>query len=119
VGCRLVALDEKALVFGIEDGAGDVISGELPHRLLRVPQRQQLADFNEWLRAAYGRSLLVIADPEDRGRGRALTWSWLDGREELRSLLRSRNGLRRWSQMQTCGTVEKSRRRRLGEGSDR
>ncbi|HEX2217787.1 MAG TPA: ABATE domain-containing protein [Gemmatimonadales bacterium] len=28
---------------------------------------------------------------------------------------RSRNGLRRWCQMRTCGTREKSRRRRLGE----
>ena len=30
---------------------------------------------------------------------------------------RSRNGLRRWCQMRTCGTREKSRRRRVTESS--
>jgi predicted RNA-binding Zn ribbon-like protein len=39
--------------------------------------------------------------------GAACGWLYVD---------RSRNGLRRWCQMETCGTREKSRRRRSGVG---
>jgi predicted RNA-binding Zn ribbon-like protein len=48
---------------------------------------------------------LLVSDDADRIRicpGEGCGWMFLD---------RSRNGLRRWCEMQTCGTREKSRRR--------
>jgi predicted RNA-binding Zn ribbon-like protein len=44
-------------------------------------------------------SQVRVCDGDDCG------WMYVD---------RSRNGLRRWCQMRTCGTREKSRRRRAG-----
>jgi predicted RNA-binding Zn ribbon-like protein len=51
---------------------------------------------------------LLVSDEADRIRtcgGPDCGWIYVD---------RSRNGLRRWCQMRTCGTREKSRRRRVG-----
>jgi predicted RNA-binding Zn ribbon-like protein len=51
---------------------------------------------------------LLASDEADRIRtcgGPDCGWMYVD---------RSRNGLRRWCQMRTCGTREKSRRRRVG-----
>ena len=51
---------------------------------------------------------LLVSEEADRIRtcdGEDCGWMYVD---------RSRNGLRRWCQMRTCGTVEKSRRRREG-----
>ena len=51
---------------------------------------------------------LLVSDEADRIRtcgGDDCGWMYVD---------RSRNGLRRWCQMRTCGTREKSRRRRVG-----
>jgi predicted RNA-binding Zn ribbon-like protein len=51
---------------------------------------------------------LLTSDEADRIRtcgGADCGWMYVD---------RSRNGLRRWCQMRTCGTREKSRRRRVG-----
>jgi predicted RNA-binding Zn ribbon-like protein len=47
-------------------------------------------------------SRLRVCDGDDCG------WMYVD---------RSRNGLRRWCQMRTCGTREKTRRRRIGESA--
>jgi predicted RNA-binding Zn ribbon-like protein len=52
---------------------------------------------------------LLVSDEAERIRtcdGADCGWMYVD---------RSRNGLRRWCQMRTCGTVEKTRRRRQGE----
>ena len=52
---------------------------------------------------------LLVSDEADRIRtcdGPDCGWMYVD---------RSRNGLRRWCQMRTCGTLEKSRRRREGQ----
>jgi predicted RNA-binding Zn ribbon-like protein len=51
---------------------------------------------------------LLVSPEVDRIRicgGEDCGWMYVD---------RSRNGLRRWCQMRTCGTLEKSRRRRAG-----
>jgi predicted RNA-binding Zn ribbon-like protein len=53
-------------------------------------------------------ALLITSNEASRIRvcgGDDCGWMYVD---------RSRNGLRRWCQMETCGTREKSRRRRLG-----
>jgi predicted RNA-binding Zn ribbon-like protein len=53
---------------------------------------------------------LLSSEEADRIRtcdGPACGWMYVD---------RSRNGFRRWCQMRTCGTREKSRRRRVGTG---
>jgi predicted RNA-binding Zn ribbon-like protein len=51
---------------------------------------------------------LLASDEADKVRtcaGPDCGWVYVD---------RSRNGFRRWCQMRTCGTREKSRRRRVG-----
>jgi predicted RNA-binding Zn ribbon-like protein len=107
------------------------------------PAEAKLARFNRWLREALGGLDIAPADGTGyrwRWRGeesdpRALVWRVLwSAASLLRSdeignvrvcdgddcgwmyVDRSRNGFRRWCQMRTCGTREKTRRRR-GSGS--
>ena len=86
-------------------------------RQLRVspPRKGQLAAEWEWHDIESLESLLwpvtwsaaILLTSEEAGRIRVCAgpdcgWMYVD---------RSRNGLRRWCQMETCGTLEKSRRR--------
>ncbi len=62
--------------------------------------------------AVWSAAKLLASDEADRIRtcaGPDCGWMYVD---------RSRNGLRRWCEMATCGTREKSRRRREGQGGE-